>query len=216
MVPNQLTRREALRLSGAALGGLAGCATHVPDSDRGTSPTPTASELEYAHSVDTPTSINVRNPTGKPAVHSSAHSPEEDIFESSANWAYEDWIVTALGERDALNFSRETTGIEAAREFITATALSETTLLVHQYNIGECETRQLNRLEWGSEFSCGDAECIGISLNYEPTERDGDCQSTDPNDTDSPPYSEGSYASETTFIRIPALIPSYGRFSVQA
>lgn len=215
MDPDRLTRRAVLSLSGVVLVGLVGCTKLISDSDRGKSPTPTASELEYSHSVDTPESIKVRNPGGEPAVRSSAHSPEEDMFESSASWEYEDWIVTTPSERDALTFSQATNGVEAARDFITATDLSETTLLVHQYNIGECETRQLNRLKWGSDFSCGDVKCVGIYLHYEPTEREGDCQATDSNDSDSPPYSEDSHASETTFIRTTAQIQSYGRFSVQ-
>lgn len=215
MVPNQLTRRDVLRLSGVALVGLSGCATQASDSDRRNSPSPTARERENAHRVDMPESINVRNPAGKPAVHSSAHSPEENMFESSASWDYEDWVVTSPSERDVLAFSEATNGVEAARDFIGATDLSETTLLVHQYNIGECDTRRLTRLRWGSDFSCGDIECVGISLNYEQTEREGGCQGIDSGESATPPYSKDSYANETTFIRIPAQIQSYGHFSVQ-
>lgn len=118
-------------------------------------------------------------------------------------------------ERDALTFSQATNGVQAARDFITATDLSETTLLVHQYNVGECETRQLNRRKWDSDFSCGAIECVGIHLIYEPDDREGDCQATDPDDSDSPPYSGDSHASATTFIRTTAQIQAYGSFSVQ-
>ena len=210
-----MSRREVLSLSGVTLASLAGCATRTSDSDRQESPSPTASEREYEHSVNTPESITVREPEGNPAVHSSNHSPEEDMFESSAKWDYEDWIVTSPNERDVLNFTQSTNGVEAARDFIAATDLSNSTLLVHQYNIGTCETRRLTRLKWSSNFSCGDVDCVGIFLNYESTERDGDCPGTDADDSDSPPYSEDSHASETTFIRIPAQIQSYGRFAVQ-
>ena len=215
MVPHRVTRREILSLSGMTLAGLAGCTTEASDFDRQESPSPTASEPEYSHNVDSPESITVREPDGKPVVRSALHSPEENMFESSAKWDYEDWLVTSPNERDALNFSLSTTGVEAAKEFVDATDLSETTLLVHQYNIGKCETRQLTQLKWDSDFSCGDTDCVGILLDYKSTERDGDCQVTDSDDSDSPPYSEGSYASETTLIRIPAQIQSYGRFSVQ-
>ncbi|WP_396611601.1 hypothetical protein ACH9L7_15585 [Haloferax sp. S1W] len=210
MVPHHATRREVLSLSGAALASLAGCTTRT--SNREQSPSPTASEPDYPHRVDTPDTVTVRNPDGEPAADSSDHSPEEDMFESSPHWAYEDWLVTAPGEREALNFSQAHTGVEAARDFIAATDLSETTLLVHQYNIGPCETRQLSRLEWGTEFSCGDIECTGIALGYDLTERDGDCNETG---SDGPPYRAGSYASEATFVRIPAQLESYGRFRVQ-
>lgn len=216
MVPHRTTRREVLGLSGATLVSLTGCMTRTSGSDQRGSPSPTASEPEYSHRIDMPESITVREPEGKPAVRSEVHSPTEDMFESSAQWDYEDWIVTSPGDRDALEFSQSASGVEAAREFITTTDLSESTLLVHQYDLGTCETRELTQLEWGSNFSCGDVDCVGISLTYEPTERDVDCRETDGANTDGPPYSEGSYASETTFARIPAQIQSYGRFSVQA
>lgn len=213
MVPNRLTRRKILSLSGGTLVGFAGCTARL--SDRGESPSPTASERQYSHQVDVPESINVRNPAGEPAIQSSDHSPEEDMFESSASWDYEDWIVTSSRERDALTFSQGTNNVQAAKDFIAATNFSESTLVVHQYNIGECQTRRLNRLKWGSDFSCGDRECVGIFLHYEQTEREGNCAGADSADSDGPPYSEDSHASETTFVRLPAQIQSYGRFSVQ-
>ena len=213
MVRGRLTRREVLTLSGIALVGLAGCSTRATDpDDRNTS---TVTERQYSHSIDTPDSIRVRNPEGKPAIRSSAHSPEENVSESSASWDYEDWIVTSPSERNALNFPQAANGAEAARDFIAATDLSEETLLVHQYNIDECETRQLDRLKWSNDVSCGDVECVGLYLTYEPTERDSDCQDNDSDDSDSPPDREDSHDSETTFIRIPTQIQSYGSFSVQ-
>ncbi len=211
MVPDRLSRRDALSLSGVALVALAGCTTGSSD---GTS-TSTATERDYAQSVDSPESITVRNPQGTPAVRSTAYSPGEDLFESSATWDYEDWLVTSPSDRDALEFSQATTGGAAARDFIAATDLSETTLLVHQYNIGSCDTRRLTRLKWSSEFSCGDLDCIGIALRYDSIDREDDCDGPEGDESDSPPYSEGTHANETTFIRIPAQIQSYGRFSVQ-
>lgn len=210
-----MTRRKILGLSGVVLVGFTGCMTQTSGSETRGTPSPTASEPEYSHSIDRPESIIVREPEGKPAVRSEVHSPTEDMFETSAKWDYEDWLVTSPSDRDALSFSQSTNGVKAARDFIATTDLSESTLLVHQYNISKCETRELTRLKWGSNFGCGDADCVGISLNYESTERDGDCQGPEDGNSDSPPYSEGSYASETTLIRIPGQIQSYGRFSVQ-
>ena len=218
MVPDRLTRRDALRLSSMTLVGLAGCgARGLEEGPADTAPqeTPTATEREHSHSVATPETITVRNAAGKPAVRSSARSPEENVFESSARWDYEDWIVTSSSERNALSFSRATNGVEAARDFIAATDLSEATLLVHQYDIGECESRQLDRLNWSDDVSCGDADCVGVHLEYERTERDGDCQGDDSDESDSPPYGRDSYDSEATLVRIPARMQSYGRFSVQ-
>lgn len=215
MLPERSTRRAVLGLSVAAVAGLAGCAALSPDAGGSGTPSPTASEPEYSHSVDAPDSATVRKSEGEPAVRSSAHDSGEDMFESEAAWDYEDWIVTSPSERDVLEFSRGADGVEAARAFVAATDLSETTLLVHQYDVASCETRRLDRLKWGPGFSCGDVECVGLFLSYEPTECDGDCGDTESEESDGPPYSEGSHASEATFVRIPARIGSYGRFSVQ-
>ena len=167
MVPRRLTRRDALRLSSMALVGLAGCGAigsegGPADSDTALQETPTVTEHEYSHRVTSPESIKVRNPAGEPAVRSSARSPEENIFESSAMWNYEDWIVTSPSERQALTFSQVTQGVEAARDFIAGTDLSKETLFVHQYNLGKCETRQLDQLKWSNERSCGNVDCVGI------------------------------------------------------
>lgn len=215
MLPDRATRRDALGLSAGLLLSLAGCAWSGAETDREDSPT--AGERSYAHTVDTPESITVRNPEGDPAVRSPAHSPEEDLFESSAAWDYEDWLVTSPKDRELLDFSQGTTGVETAQEFMAETDLSRSTLLVHQYNIGPCETRGLTRLKWGTEFSCGDADCAGIHLNYDETmrDRDEDCRETGSEENNGPPYPAEFHDSEATIIRLPAEIQSYGRFSTQ-
>lgn len=217
MVPDRLSRRDALRLSSIAVLGLAGCMLPTSGIDRQdtTTSSPTASEHEYSHQVDTPESRTMQNPEGKPAVRSSAHSPLEDTFESSAKWDYEDWLVTSSQEWDALTFSPATTGVEAATEFIANTNLSKETLLIHQYNVGSCETRKLDYLKWDTEENCGDEVCGAVKLKYEKVERENDCQDNDTDGSDGPPYSEDSHGSEATIIRLPKQIQSYGRFGYQ-
>lgn len=215
MVPGRLSRRDVLDASGVALLGLAGCTAYTAAPDRGDRRTssPTASEPTYSRRVDTPESSQVRNTEGNPAVRSSASSPGEDLYESSAGWEYEDWLVTAPRERDALAFAGATTGVDAARDFLVGTDLSEETLLVHQYNVPTCKTRHLERLEWRTDATCGAVECVELSLDYEEASRETDCRQTDADD--GPPYSAGSYANETTFVRIPARVQSYGAFTVR-
>lgn len=213
MVPERFSRRDALQLSSVALLGLAGCSTRLPD--RQSTDSPTATEPEYPHGVDAPESRKVRNPEGEPAVRTSARSPEEDLFEPSARWDYEDWLVTSRSEAGALAFSRAATGVEPATEFVADTDLSRETLLVHQYNIGECETRRPARLEWSEERTCGDETCVGIELSYQQQTRNRECRDSATDEGDGPPYREGSYDSEVTFVRIPAQIQSYGRFGYQ-
>jgi len=211
---DKFTRRDALSLVGASLLALAGCSGETSEPGDGQSQTPTAAEPDYSHVVDDPDAVRVRNSNGEPAVRSSVESPGEDIFESSATWDYEDWLLTTSSERAALTFSDGTTGVEEATGFINGTDLSEETVLVHQYNISECETRRIDQLKWGDGFSCGSAQCVGIRLNYALSEQKNDCPSTDSGS--GPPYDEGTRANETTFVRIPALISSYGRFGVQS
>lgn len=215
MVPDRFSRRHTLHVSSVALLGLTGCLTSSTTRGGQDTPSPTASEPEYPHSVDSPESSKVRNPKGKPAVRTSAHSPEENLFESSASWDYEDWIVTAPGGADALDFSRATTGVNKVTDFIAETDFSHVTLLVHQYNVGTCETLHPTQLEWSTEFTCGDVACTGIKLSYQRESLDHDCQGTATGGSGGPPYSEGSFASEATFIRIPEQIQSYGEFGYQ-
>lgn len=215
MVSARFSRRKALHVSSAVLLGLTGCLTHSTARGGQDTPSPTASEPEYSHSVASPESSKVRNPKGGPAVRTSAHSPEENLFESSASWDYEDWIVTSPSEADALDFSRATTGVNEISDFIAETDFSQVTLLVHQYNVGKCATLHPTQLEWGTEFTCGDVACTGIKLSYQREALDHDCQSTATGGSGGPPYSEGSFASEATFIRIPEQIQSYGEFGYQ-
>ena len=212
------TRRRLLRSGSLALGlGLAGCATRVlDDEENDATPSPTASEQTYTHRVDDPASATVRNRDGEPVVRSTAHTPEEDLFEDAASWAYEDWLVTDRRDREALDLSRATADADAARQFVADTDLSDATLLVHQYNVAECETRRLARIEWTEDAACGDRACVDLQLQYEDTTWGGGCQAgeTDGLD-DGPPYTEGTYHSEATLVRIPAEIASYGSFGYQ-
>ncbi|WP_255198164.1 hypothetical protein [Halorarius litoreus] len=212
------TRRRFLRAGGLALGvGLAGCATRALDGDRDdATPSPTASEPTYARRVDAPESTTVRNHDGEPVVRSSAHTPEANLFEESASWAYEAWLVADQRDREALDVSRATAGADAARQFLADTDLSTATVLVHQYTVPECETHRLDRLEWRTDAQCGDRACVDIQLRYEDTTWDGDCQASETDELDGgPPYPEGTYASEATLVRIPSEIQSYGSFGYQ-
>ena len=179
-----------------------------PADRRDRTPTPTVGVPEYSNGVDEPASATVRNPEAEPAVRSSARSPGEDLFESSAAWEYEDWLVTAPEERDALEFASATAGIETATEFASAIDFSGETLLVHQYDVSACATRRLMGIEWREDAECGSIECVEIRLTYRETERD-DCSGSE--DQTGPPY-DGDYVSEATFVRIPDRIRSYGAF----
>lgn len=179
MVPARLTRRDALRLSSAALAGLAGCTTR--DSDEPDLSSPTATERQYSQRVTGPESRKVRNPDGEPAVRSSAHSPERDHpfsgdLEPAPGWGHEYWFVTSPSERNALEFSEATIGVEAASDFVADTDLSEATLLVQQYMSGECTTVQLHGFEW-EEAERGPDGSYDVRAEYRDSQTDGNCDS---------------------------------------
>lgn len=137
------------------------------------------------------------------------------MFESSADWAYEHWLVTTPREREGLSLSIESTGSDPAPTFIMETDLSEETLLVHQYNIGTCATRRVAELAWHTTAECGNRACAGIRLRYEQIARDGPCATGETDSSDSPPYPEDERASEATVIRIPDRVQSYTSFGYQ-
>jgi hypothetical protein len=209
MVPEEISRRDALRFSGLAAIGLAGCASEDgPEESR----SPTATVVTHENSVSDPKSTTVRNPDGEPAVRSAVGSPEENLFEDEASWAYEDWLVRNAEEREALEFAGATTGVEDAEAFASETDLSEETLLVHQFNLAACETRTLDLLEWSTGRSCGEATCTHIDLEYDGTVDESECEGDSPG---GPPFPEETRHNAATLIRIPARVESYGSLGSQ-
>lgn len=206
MVLCPVSRRTALRAATGVLVGLAGCSTQ-DDSDE---TTPTATEQSFAHRIAAPETVTARNPKGVPAVRSAVESPTEDSHESTAAWNWEEWLVPNEQSAAALTFSLETREIDAIRAFITDTDFSTETLLIHQYNVGNCRTMALTNLRW-TDTTCGDRECTRLKLQYEQSVRE-ECAEHETNENESPPYAEGTYANEATIIRIPANVESFGQF----
>ncbi|WP_164471552.1 hypothetical protein [Halosimplex salinum] len=194
------SRRQILGAGTALLTGVSGCTG--ADGDRGTD-TATATERSYERSVSDPAARTVRNVDGAPAVRSSARSTDEVMLGTPARPADERWTVSNSDERDALEFSGATSGADAARTFAAETDLSEATLLIHQYYVKTCETRRLDRLEWGAAEQ-GPEGAVAIELAYERTELDGDCEG------------DGLGPIEATLFRIPDEVGLVTRFGYTA
>lgn len=182
------SRRHVLSGVAALLVGWSGCT----DVDTVNSSTPTLTEREFPHGVSTPLTRQARHPEGDPAVRSSVETP-------TRGWSSTEWVVTSPRERDALVFSPDVTGVGGVKEFVDETDLSEQTLLVHQYSIEACRTRQLEQLQW-REAAAG-PERTAIHLEYATTERGGNCQR------------EAHPSVEATFALIPNRVAQIGRFS---
>lgn len=206
MVPQRPTRRHTLHLSVVALIGLAGCATQgSPETAPDGTSTPTATERVYDDGVDDPETRKVENPDGEPAVRSSAHTPSRDDptqgeAESDSQWRHEYWFVTESVERDALEFSQSTTGVDEASAFVADTDLSETTLLVQQYRVEACTTVSLERLEW-TGVGGGAERRIDLRAIYDDPSEDG-CATDSPNGSDNKTDDDGM-AVRATVARIP-------------
>lgn len=181
------SRRAVLGTLSALLVG--GCTESDPEE-----PSPTATERSFAHSLDAPTLQKVRRADGGPAIRSSAFTPTE-------SWAPTQWVVTDASDRDALDVSAESTGRDEVATFVAETDLSTQTVLVHQYNVESCHTRQLNRVRWG-EAESGPEGTAAVRVEYTTVERD-DCRR------------ETDEAVEATVVRMPTSVERLGYFGSQ-
>lgn len=191
MLPDRLSRRDALRLSSITLVGLAGCtgASSEQSPNEGPSnpensaiPTETASERSYSHTVHNSETVKVRNPDGLPAIVSTSNQPERDILhhsgvrENAPGWDQESWFVTSPEGREALKFPEDTTtGVEEATRFISNTDLSEETLAVHQYQNVDCMTVNLAEIKWDRDERAPEG-AYAISMQYDETRIEEDCK----------------------------------------
>lgn len=185
-----ITRRQALASALPLLAGTSGCT----GTDDQPSPTATVTERGYDESVDDPECRTVRNPDGEPAVRSTLISP-------TTEWETERWLVGSRDERDALYFSTDATGVDAAETFLAGTDLSTAALLVHQYRVDECLDWDLQRLRW-REAEQGPPGSAAVELRYASAERGSDCE-------------RGGTDVAATVVRIPSTFERVTRFSSQ-
>lgn len=174
------SRRQVLGVVTAFLAGASGCSSPVTVPGDSPSPSPTAQEPTYERCVLDPESRAVRRSGGKPSIRSSVHSPRE------GDWTDTVWIVASESERDALAYSTDAVGIDAAEAFVDDTDLSTRSLLLHQFEppIGDCSVSRLTRLKLDEGRSA-------VALQYDHSPPPGGCEETDPD-----------YV-ETTVVRIP-------------
>lgn len=174
------------------LSGASGCTT------AGSQETPTATRAiterrAFSSCLDMPTTVQVRNSEGEPAIRSATYSPP-------SSWERARWIVTSASEREALDYPTGTTGVEEARQFVDATDLSAQNVLVHQQTFDSCRSVQLEQLMWkaAERTTRGGFE---IGMEYDPGGEDGRC-----------PDGDSQYA-VATMVRVPADIEEITRFT---
>lgn len=207
-----VSRRRVLRTLPLGLVATSGCLSSDSNHQQGT-PSPTASEREYANTVDDPVTQTIRNPTGEPAVRSSAHEPERDIDssgdrEETAGWTVEKWLVTGPADRDALDFAPATDGVEAAQSFLDETEFLTETLIVQQYRVDACRTVTLAQLQW-ERAPEGPDGAVALRLEYEDIERDENCAQ----ETDGASETTGTRHVEATITRVPAAFDTTTSFA---
>lgn len=106
-------------------------------------------------------------------------------------WAPEEWLVTSPDDRDAVDLPTGGIGVDAAKRFVDDTDLSGQSLLIHQYNVEECRTRQLERLAWGTAAEDRPRGGLAVRLEYIVTKQDTNCQHDGRDDV------------EATLVRLP-------------
>lgn len=186
------SRRQVLSGLAVLLSGASGCTT------AGSRETPTATPAiterrTFSGCLNTPTAVQVSNFEGEPAIRSSTYSP-------AGGWDRARWIVTSASEREALEYSTNTIGIEEARQFVNRTDLSAQSVLVHQQTFNSCRSLRLERLMWrAAEHTTGGQFEIG--MEYGPGEQDGSCRARD------------SRYAVATMVRVPAKIENISRFT---
>jgi hypothetical protein len=194
-----LSRRRALAGGVALLAGLSGCSgSGVEGTD-----TATVTERSYERSVSDPSAVTGRNRNGEPAVRSSDRLTSDEFQGTPAISAAEHWAVSEPGQRDALTFDGARNGGDEARTFAAETDLSTATLIVHQYYVDSCRTRELDRLEWGAAGQGPDAS-VEIDLSYDVVPYDGVCDG------------DGLGPVEATLFRIPDTIGTIMGFGYMA
>ena len=188
----RLSRRRILGGLAVLLSGASGCTT--ASSRKTPTATPAITERRaFSSCLDVPTTVQISNAAGEPAIRSSTYSPP-------TGWEGAEWLVTSADEREALEYPTGTTGVEAAREFVDATDFSAQNVLVHQQTFDSCRSLQVEQLMWKADerTTSGGFE---IGIEYGPGGGDGRCPDGD---------SEYTVA---TMVRVPAEIEKITRFT---
>ena len=175
------SRRAALRLCGVTLAGAAGCASQSPAGPE--SESPTAVEPTYANELDAPATRTFRNPSGAPAVRSSAHDAEENVSESELGVRGLDRrYETGTGGARVRRCGDRRGGHPGVRRADEPRFRDGTRPPV------PCRTRTLERLRW---TPVDEPVAGGVDLVLEYDERKETCERG------------GAKASEATVVRLP-------------
>lgn len=195
MVPldnNPSSRRQMLRGLAVVVSGASGCTT--AKSQKTASATRAVTEQrEFTNCRTTPTTVQVHNSGGEPAVRSVTESPP-------GGWERTHWLVTSASEREALDYSSHTTGVEDTERFLDTTDLSARNVLVHQQTFARCRSIQLEQLLWRADDRTAVAG-FEVGLEYGDGEDGGRCPDGD------------SRYTVATMVRVPAEIGDITRFT---
>lgn len=195
MVPadnGSLSRRQILGGLAVLVSGASGCTT--AESQTTASPTRAVTEQrEFTNCRTMPTTVQVHNSEGEPAVRSGTESP-------AGGWERTHWLVTSPSEQEELQYTADTTGLEGAERFLDTTDLSARNVLVHQQSFTRCRSIRLEQFLWRADDRTA-AAGFEIGLEYSDGEDDGRCSDRD------------SGYSVATMVRVPAEITEITRFT---
>ena len=176
----QPSRRGFLSLLAAAAATSSGCLSNEDNST-----TEQDDEDHLQNTEQNPSSEKLRNTTGEIAVTSSAVEPDEE-----AGWAPMYWLINSAKDYFVLDIPSDVEGRSEVRGMLEETDFSSNTVLVQQYNIDECLTRDVESVRWDE---------TGVRVKYVGRDRQTDCEG-------------GVFDVEATFVRIPGEVRELGYF----
>lgn len=175
----QPSRRGFLSLPAAAAASSAGCLGNGEDS------TTEQNDGVLQNTEQNPSFEKLRNSSGEMAVRSSAVEPDEE-----AGWAPMHWLINSAKDYFVLDIPSEVEGRTEVRGMLENTDFSTNAVLVHQYNVEECLTRDVKKVQWDE---------TGVRIEYVARDRQTDCEAD-------------AFDVEATFVRIPGEVRELGNF----
>lgn len=173
------SRRGFLSLLAAATATPSGCLGNGDDS------TTEQDDGTLRNTEQDPSSEKLRNTSGEIAVTSSAVEPDQE-----AGWAPMHWLINSAKDYFLIDIPSGVEGKTEVRGMLEDTDFSSNSVIVNQYNVKECLTREVERVQWDE---------TGVRVEYVGRNRQTDCEA-------------GVFDVEAAFVKIPGEVGEIGYF----
>ncbi|MFC6954924.1 hypothetical protein [Halorubellus litoreus] len=183
------TRRHIVTSLTGFIAVSTGCLESVSEGPKPeASATKTVAEKRFTQLEEEPAHIEARLSDLKPVGTTNKITPAD-------GWVPSNWSINKQEHLEGVDIDNTIDNSEEVNKFLTDIGFSEYSLLVHQYPILSCRSRNLETLQWGDPAEQG----TPIKLNYSLSKRECNTSSEE--------------HVEMTIVRVPANIPFVGYFS---